>query len=443
MAELYSVDLEHQFIGELLVNPEKLSDVAAHVKPESFYVRQAGVAFEAMLTMLDKSLPIDPLTVAEECEKQSSSGEWSQYLCKLAAHCLMTGNLEAHAARISEHATVRRLLSIMQDACKTCYDTTLEPHEKIARAQQAVLDLVSMKSKRGPKTSKEVLRSWYAHLETRLNAENGLAGISTGFPALDEVIGGLRGGQLIVIAARPKQGKTIMALNIGASVIKQDKSVVVFSLEMPEEQLMDRVASNMTNTFYRNIQTVDFDDAQWSNVASFMAWMAEKPFLIDDDSDVTVSDIRARARAIAAKQPLGLIIVDYLQLVHATGENENIRIGSVATGLKKMAKELDCPVIALAQMNRGVEDRQDKKPILRDLRGSGQIEQDADAVLFLHEVAEGKTELIIGACRHAEKGSVWLDQRFEFMRFAPGLPHTPAQEELRPFKKKRPGMYDG
>lgn len=417
---LHNDDFEQAVIGGLMIDPELLADTRGLISHTDFHSKAWALAFEIMCKLSDANQSVDLWVVADELEKVATRGTWLMDLATLQRNTPSTANLTAYANGVAEYATLRRLHEAGQGVCRTCFDPALQTSEKIARAQQSVLDLMKLKGRKGPKSAKEALSEWYQHLEYCHDSQGGLTGIATGFGDLDEMTHGLHGGELDIIAARPGQGKTVIALNITANLLRAKKRVLFFSLEMQARELIGRLASNMTGTFYRNIQTADLDQAQWSNLTAFVTSVRESGLFVDDDGDVTIADIRARARSQAAKTGVDLVVVDYLQLVNGSGENETIKVGNVSRGLKAMAKELDCPVIALAQLNRGIEQRTDSKPRLSDLRQSGQIEQDADSVMFLHRHDENHTELIVEKLRHGQPGSVWLQPNFHTMRFTPG-----------------------
>lgn len=441
MSELFNSDLELAVLGGLLIEPSLCADVAAVMAEDSIYGAQSRMAYATLQAMVLESAQTDFLAVADRLETISPTGDWVRWLAEVMRNTPSAANVASYAARVEEYGVLRKLDAAGRQVCQSCHDPNLSISEKIGRAQQSVMDLIQVKSDRGLQPVKKLLRGWYDHLNSVLNSASGLTGISTGFHPIDAATGGMHGGELLVFAARPKQGKTILAMNIAQAVLDQGKSVAVFSLEMPYTQLLNRMASNAANIPFHLIKDPkEMENLHWSRLTEFFTRTQDQPLLIDDSSDVTLADIRARCRAIKAKGSLDFVVIDYLQLVTAQGENENIRIGSVSTGLKKMAKELNVPVLALAQMNRGVESRTDKRPMLSDLRGSGQIEQDADAVFFLHGAAEGKTELICEASRHSKKESFWLDQYFGFMRFVPGLPYDPPPPPEKPFSSRRRGM---
>lgn len=439
MNELFNANFEQNIIGALLIDSNLFADVSAILSPADFRDDTCAHAFAGIADLVQQGRAVDFVTLADELERLRPAGWWLKFLAEVSRNCPSTANIDEYANSVAQYSTLRKLHAAGQSVCQSCFDPNLQPHEKIARAQQAVLDVIKVKSKRGPKSTRESLRNWLDHLESCAESGGNLTGHSTGFPALDDRTAGLHGGELLVLAARPGQGKTVMALNISGHFIRADKNVLFFSLEMSEKELIGRLASAMTGTYYRNIQTADLDQAQWSMITGFVSEMRDKNIFIDDDGDVNIADIRARARSLARTCRLDLIVVDYLQLVGGTGENETVKVGNVSRGLKQMAKELDCPVLALSQLNRGIESRPDPRPRLSDLRASGAIEQDADAVMFLHGVGESTTELITEKLRHGQPGSDWLEKQFHQCRFIPGreyIPPIPAEAPPKHYARK-------
>lgn len=431
MADLYNHDFEGAVIGGLMLEPQLSADINAIVGAGDFHNAAYALAFDVIAKLVDAGKPVDFMVVADECEKLSPRGDWLTQMATVARHTPSTANVLAYAQGVAEYSTLRKLHTAGQDVCRVCFDPALEISEKIARAQQSVLGMMAGMGRKGAKNAKEALTEWYEHLRYCSEADGGLTGISWGLSVLDDMTSGMHGGELLILAARPGQGKTVSAIGIAAEQLRAKRNVMFFSLEMQARELIGRLASAMTGTFYKNIQTADLDAGQWQNLQRFVEWTRNSGLYIDDNGDLTIADIRARARAQAAKGGLDLVIVDYLQLVGGAGENETIKVGSVSRGLKQMAKELDCPVLALSQLNRGMENRPDPRPRLSDLRQSGQIEQDADAVLFLHRHDELHTELIVEKLRHGQPGSVWLEPQFHTMRFVEGRPFIPEQKEQK------------
>lgn len=437
MRELYNLEFEFSVIGSLLIDANLYGEVSTLVTAESFYLETNGTAFRGIAALIEDRQPVDAFTLSDLLEKTSPTGAWLENLATMARNVHSTANAMAYAKGVSEYDTLRRLNRAGQEVCRLCHDGSLTTQEKISRAQAATVDLIKIRDKRGPKVAKESIQDWLNHLERCVESGGGITGLPTGFAALDELTSGLHGGELVVLGARPSNGKTAFALNICQTALNQGKTVLVFSLEMQARELIGRMATNATGVFYSKVRSANLTDYDWQKITEYVAHTRALPFFIDDQAGLHIADIAARTRAIAVKQKIDLIVVDYIQLANAEGENETTRIGKVSTGLKNLAKEMDCPVLALSQLNREIEKRPDATPKPSDLRGSGQIEQDADTIMFLQPRDELHTELILGKNRSGRKDSVWLEPRLEFMRFLPGVPFIAPDPEP---KKYRRGM---
>lgn len=435
MHELYNLDFESSVIGSLLIDSTLYGEVSAMVTAESFYFENNGAALRGIGALIEDRQPVDAFTLSDLLEKTNPTGAWLETLAMMARNVHSTANVTAYAKGVAEYDTLRRLNRAGQEVCRLCHDGTLTTQEKISRAQAATVDLIKIRDKRGPKVAKESLSEWLTHLERCVELGGGVTGLPTGFAQLDELTSGFHGGELVVLAARPSNGKTAFALNICQAVLNISKTVLVFSLEMQARELIGRMASNATSIFYGKVRGANLNDYDWRKVTEYVTHARGLPFFIDDQGGLHIADIMARSRAIATKQKIDLVVVDYIQLAQAEGENETTRIGRVSTGLKNLAKELDCPVLALSQLNREIEKRPEATPRNSDLRGSGQIEQDADTIMFLQPRDELHTELILGKNRSGRKDSVWLEPRLEFMRFLPGSPFIAPPVEPKKYKR--------
>lgn len=429
MAELHNERLESELIGAMLNNPALIAEAATKLTPDMMHNEFARIAYDAMLEMANKGDAIDPFTVADECIKRKASDQWIEWLATIAAHSYLGGNFDAYVKRVADHATVRKVHAAAIEVTRICHDPDSDPDEIIAKAQQAVLSLVTLEGPGGPRQAVEAARTWWAGVEAAAESGNGIMGVRFGFDGLDQRIGGMRQSELIVLAARPSKGKTVMALNGSAAAFGRNQNVLFFSLEMSGDELMGRIASAETWIPYSELQRGYLTDSQRIANNEFIARIKGLSLWIDDKADLSIAEIRSRARSLAAKRKLDLIVVDYLQLVTGVGENENVKVNSVSRGLKQMAKELKCPVLALSQLNREVDKRPTGEPHLSDLRGSGGIEQDADIIIFLWEPTEGKTIAKTAKHRRGQKGDNHFDQRFDVMRFVEGYQWIPSKNE--------------
>jgi replicative DNA helicase len=433
--KLYSLELEQSVIGSILIDPDLLPDIQASLPPESFYSVPERVAYTTIATLAQKGSQIDFLTVSDELEKSHPGHGWLQYLATVAKNTPSTANVLSYADAIRQYHYLRRVYHAGEEVCRSVMvDGALS--EKIAAAQQAVGRVMELEAGKGPRDSVSIIRDWMDHLEAVQQAD-GVSGLSSGMTGLDDLTHGMKPGELHILAARPGQGKTVLALQVAYHAAMQGQSVLIFSLEMQARELMSRLASTATGTYYRNIQTGDLCADQWQSITGFVEKMAKQSLYIDDRASLSIEEIRSVSRSHRNRHGVDLVIIDYLQLASGDGESDVVRVGNVSKGCKMMAKELNCPVLALSQFSRGVEQRADGRPKLSDLRSSGQIEQDADVVMMLHRADDASTELIVEKNRHGRTGSVWLQPQFDRMRFSLGMPPVSLDEPPQPKKRLR------
>lgn len=424
---MHSVELEQAVIGGLLIDPDQYPDVCVHLTPGSFVGGFEREAYTTIATLCDKGARIDFLTVAEECEKSRPTGEWLIYLANLQKNTPSAANVVSYAKGVAEIAYLRRMYAIGADLCRAAMGPG-DVATRTASAQTALSEALAIDTHTGPIDTRKALQDWYQSL-THNRGANGLA---SGFMDLDVLTTGFHPGELVILAARPGVGKTVLALQIAANAILGGRSVMFFSLEMQTSELISRLAACQTGVSHHAIKTGDLSSRQWIQLGDFATETAERRLYISDKPDQHISAIRAQARSQKNRTGLDLVIVDYLQLAHGDGESDTVRVGAVSRGLKALAKELNCPVLALSQFSRSVEQRADGRPRLSDLRSSGQIEQDADLVMFLHRAGERSTELIVEKNRHGRTGHLWLEPMFHEMKFIPGV--EPLQEPVKPSK---------
>lgn len=422
---LHNAELEQAVIGGLLIDPDQWPDVCVWIAPESFVGDFERVAYTTIAAMHEKGARIDFLTVADECEKVRPTGEWLIYLANLQKNTPSAANVVGYARALGEYWHLRKLHAVGAQICQSAIGPG-DIQSRIASAQTALGAALAIDSNTGPVDTRQALTNWY----TGLQENQGAYGLSSGFVDLDVLTTGFHPGELIILAARPGVGKTVLALQLAANAIDMGRGCMFFSLEMQTNELISRLAACQTGVSHHAIKTGDLSSRQWIHLGDFVTSTQEKPLFISDKPDQHISAIRAQARSQKNRTGLDLVIVDYLQLAHGDGESDTVRVSAVSRGLKALAKELDCPVVALSQFSRAVEQRADGRPRLSDLRSSGQIEQDADLVMFLHRAGERHTELIVEKNRHGRTGSVWLEPQFQTMKFIPGV--EPLSEPVKP-----------
>lgn len=391
-----------------------------------------------MITLSDRNDAIDATTIRtildDQDDLQSIGG--LSYIVELVNSVPTSANAEYYAKIVAEKAMLRDIIARLTESVNLAYDEILKPEEVIAGVERALIELNEHSNRSGFRKISDVLKVNYEALEARSKQTSNVTGLPTGFRDLDKITTGLHPDQLVILAARPAVGKTAFVLNIAQNVgTKQKKTVAIFSLEMGAESLVDRMLAAEGMVDSHSLRTGQLTDQDWNNVTIAQGALAEAPIYIDDTPGIKITEIRARSRKLSQEVDggLGLIVIDYLQLITGTKpENRQQEVSDISRQLKILAKELKVPVIALSQLSRGVEQRQDKRPVLSDIRESGSIEQDADIVAFLYrddyyrkegddaeEAVEDNTiEVILEKNRAGARGTVKLMFQKEYNKFS-------------------------
>ena len=381
---------EQSVLGAIFINPEKLITVREFIEADDFYKYSHRVIFKAMVTLSDRNDAIDATTVRTILDDQDDLQNIGgiSYLVDLVNSVPTSANAEYYAKIVAEKAMLRRIINRLTETVNQAYEGATESDEIIANAEKALVDVSELSNRSGFRKISEVLDVNFNTLEMRSQQTSDVTGLPTGFRDLDKITTGLHPDQLIILAARPAVGKTAFVLNIAQNVgTKQNKAVAVFSLEMGAESLVDRMLAAEGMIDSHALRTGQLTEQDWNNVMIAQGALAEAPIYIDDTPGIKITEIRARSRKLSQEVEggLGLIVIDYLQLITGTRpDNRQQEVSDISRQLKILAKELKVPVIALSQLSRGVEQRQDKRPVLSDIRESGSIEQDADIVAFLY-----------------------------------------------------------
>lgn len=428
---------EQAVLGSIFISPEKLIMVREFISPDDFYKYSHKVIFRAMITLADRNDAIDAATVRnilnDQGDLQNIGG--LGYIVELVNSVPTSANAEFYAKIVSEKAMLRDIISKLTDTVNMAYEGN-DSDEIIATAEKALVDINEHSNRSGFRKISDVLKVNYENLELRSQQTSDVTGLPTGFRDLDRITTGLHPDQLIILAARPAVGKTAFVLNIAQNVgTKQNRPVAIFSLEMGAESLVDRMLAAEGMVDSHSLRTGQLTDQDWNNVTIAQGALADAPIYIDDTPGIKITEIRARSRKLSQEvdDGLGLIVIDYLQLISGTRpENRQQEVSEISRQLKILAKELKVPVIALSQLSRGVEQRQDKRPVLSDIRESGSIEQDADIVAFLYrddyyrregeeaeEIVEDNTvEVILEKNRAGARGTVKLMFQKEYNKFS-------------------------
>lgn len=390
-----NIDAEEAILGAILVNPNCMNKIVEYIKPDSFYKPAHRYVYEAMLELYNGKDTIDIVTVSDvlNINQKLELVGGRAFINDLSYKTITTTNVEYYAKIIQEKAIKRSLISAGSDIVSAGYD--LNPvEESLEQAEKLIFDIASQKASSSLSPIRNLVYDTYSELEERANNKGKLTGVPTGFYDLDTLTNGLQKSDLIILAARPAMGKTAFALNIVQNVaLRANTPVAVFSLEMSKKQLVQRLLASEAEVEAQRLKTGSLNAKDWDKLAQASNNISEAPIYIDDTAGCTITDLRAKCRRLAmSEKNLGLIVIDYLQLIEGTGREDRMQqISSISRGLKILAKELDVPIIALSQLSRAVESRNDKRPMLSDLRESGSIEQDADIVMFIYREDYYKT----------------------------------------------------
>ncbi|NOJ06190.1 replicative DNA helicase [Vibrio tasmaniensis] len=432
----HSLEAEQSVIGGLLLDNERWDTVSEKVVSKDFYSRPHRLIFEAVKDILEESAPLDLITLSEHLELREQLEEVGgfAYLADLAKNTPSAANINAYADIVAQRALVRSLIGVANEIADSGYDPQGRTSEELVDLAESKVFAIAegrASENEGPQNVDSILEKTLERIEILYKSpQDGVTGVDTGFNDLNKKTAGLQGSDLIIVAARPSMGKTTFAMNLCENAaMKQDKPVLIFSLEMPAEQLMMRMLASLSRVDQTKIRTGQLDDEDWARISSSMGiLMDKKNMYIDDSSGLTPTEVRSRARRIAREHDgISMIMIDYLQLmrVPSLSENRTLEIAEISRSLKALAKELNVPVVALSQLNRSLEQRADKRPVNSDLRESGSIEQDADLIMFIYrdEVynpdssLKGIAEIILGKQRNGPIGSVRLTFQGQHSRF--------------------------
>jgi replicative DNA helicase len=431
----HSMEAEQSVLGSMLIAPDSWDKVAEIVVEEDFYNRSHRTIFRSILRLLAANLPVDIITVSEELETHDELEEAGgfTYLGEVAQNTPSAANVVAYAEIIKERAITRELIGVAHTIADIGYNPEgRDSSEMLDLAESKVFEIAEKRTgeNEGPRDVEAVLGKTIDRLEALIKTNKEVTGVSTGYTDLDKKTSGLQSSDLIIVAARPSMGKTTFAMNLCENaMLLEEKPVLVFSLEMPAEQIMMRMLASLSRVDQTKIRTAQLDDEDWARISNTMAMLKDKDNLfVDDSSGLTPMDVRTRARKLARERGgLSMIMIDYLQLMRVPSLNENrtLEIAEISRSLKALAKELEVPVVALSQLNRSLEQRADKRPINSDLRESGSIEQDADLIMFIYrdEVynentdLKGISEIILGKQRNGPIGTVRLTFQGQYSRF--------------------------
>lgn len=427
----HSVESEQSILGSVLLDKDAMITVSETIRPDDFYKEAHKIMYECMIKLSNKGEPIDLITLTEELRKQGHLDDVGgiSYITSLSTIVPTTSNVKYYADIVKEKSVLRKLIKASNDIINLGYDGSTKIEDVLDRAEKKIFDISQEKASDDFKSINSVLMDAYDMIEYLYTNKTEMTGITTGFTDLNKKMNGLQRTDLILIAARPAMGKTAFSLNlVQNAALKGDASVAVFSLEMSKDQLVQRMLSSQSNVELKKLKTGKLGENDWPRIIDAMAVLSNAKIHIDDTPGIKISELRSKCRKLKIEQGLDLILIDYLQLMEGEGNNESRQqeISKISRSLKIIAKELNCPVVALSQLSRAPEQRADHRPMLSDLRESGAIEQDADIVMFLyrdeyyHPDSDRKNigEVIIAKNRHGETGAVELVWLGEVQKFA-------------------------
>lgn len=429
-----NIEAEQAVLGSLLIDPDAIVKIASFLRPEDFYRERHSWLYETMLLLNERREPLDMVTLSDELERREQLAEVGgpAYISDLINSTPTSINVEYYGQIVARTALLRRLISAAGKIAELAYDEAQPPDQVLERAEQLIFGISESRIHRDLVPIDSIMQDVVDRLDFLARNQDTMMGVSTGFNALDTMLGGFQPSDLIIVAARPGMGKSSFALSIALNAAKTLNSRIgVFSLEMGADQLVQRLLSMEARIDSHRLRLGQIHDDEWENILLEVAnVLANYQIFIDDTPGATVGEIRTKARRLYAERGLDLLIIDYMQLMSSgqssgRGENRQQEISYISRSLKELARELSVPVIALSQLSRAVESRADKRPMLSDLRESGSIEQDADVVMFIYREdyyiedteRQGIADIIVAKHRHGSTGTAQLGFQAQFTQF--------------------------
>ncbi len=427
----HSVEAEQAVIGAMLMDQQAIIDASEVITADDFYQRQYGVIFGAIVELFNEGKPVDLVTLQDRLKEKDVSPEVSsmEFIRDIFDLATISTNAGIHAAIVREKATLRRLIRVNEEIANTCYVGKDRLEDILAYTEKAIFNLLQSRDTGGFVPIKQVALDVLEKIEAASRSGGMVTGIPTGFIDLDHKTSGMQPSDLVLLAARPSMGKTAFVLNLVDYVaVRKGLPCMVFSLEMSKEQLVNRMLSMESSVDSQKLRTGSLTDADWDAVVEGIGIVGNSKLIIDDTPGISITELRSKCRKMKLEHGLSMVIIDYLQLMSGSGrsgDNRQQEISEISRSLKALARELNAPVIALSQLSRACESRQDHRPMLSDLRESGAIEQDADVVMFLYRddyynkdtERPNVAEVIIAKQRNGPIGTVELLWRPEFTKF--------------------------
>ncbi len=433
----HDIEAEQAVLGSMLLDKDAVIESLEVLKDYDFYREDNKAIFQAITSLYSKAEPVDLITVKKELTENGNFERVGgmEYLASLPGKVPTTANVDKYIKIVEEQSLRRRLIQTSNELIALGYDDTENTEQIVDLAEKRVMELTQDSSNKGYNSIKDILVSTLDELEKLYNQKGKISGITTGFVGIDRMTSGLHNSDLIILAARPAMGKSAFAINIATNAAKSGVPVIIFNLEMNKEQVVNRILASEALIDSNKLRTGQLDDGDWMKVASTSGILADTPIYVDDTPGISIMEIRTKCRKLKMEKNIGLVVIDYLQLISPSSGKKNAsreqEISEISRSLKILAKELNVPVIALSQLSRSAEKRNDeKRPMLSDLRESGAIEQDADIVMFIYRddyynkesESQNIAEIIFAKHRGGSTGTVklrWLPNYTKFLDCAP------------------------
>lgn len=422
---------EQSILSIMFKDPDKMAKILEKLKADDFYKESHKILFKAAVELNNRDIPFDISLLTDYLEKRGELQDCGgiTYITKLATYESSSAFLESYIVSVLEKSLLRKLIVAGEEIQKDAFQRQDEVQNVLEDAEKKISDIASNRESKDFVPLSQAIDVGLVRLEEIFRNKGKLTGLETPFKELDKMTAGLQKGDMILIAARPSMGKSTFAMNlVEHAALKENKTCAVFSLEMSTDSLANKLLCSTANVEMNKLRTGDLDDRDWDNIARASNTLSKTKIFIDDTAGITISEIRGKCRRLKQEAGLDLIMIDYIQLMNGSGQNRQQQISEISRSIKLLAKEMDCPVIALSQLSRAPELREDHRPMLSDLRESGSIEQDADLVLFLfreeyydrdNEALKGKAECIIAKQRNGSVGTVNLSFIGKYSKFAP------------------------
>lgn len=428
----HDIEAEQAVIGSMLTDKDAIMSAVETLKPEDFYREDNKIIYEAILNLYNRAEPVDIITLKTELQamKQFEAVGGLEYIVELPEKVPTTANVEQYIKIVEEKSALRALIKTANDILGLGYDQTQDVEDILDSAERKIFDVIQNRNQKGYSSIKDILVDSFTQLEQLYNQKQHITGVPTGFADLDFITAGLHKSDLVIVAARPAMGKSAFALNLATNAaVRYNTPVAIFSLEMSKEQMTNRILCSEAMVDSNKVRTGKVEDDDWQKLAEASGNLSQAQIFIDDTPGISVMEIRAKCRKLKLERDIGMVVIDYIQLVQGTNKRGGSReqeISEISRSLKILAKEINVPVIALSQLSRSVEQRPDHRPMLSDLRESGAIEQDADIVMFLYrddyynQESEKKNiaEVILAKHRAGSTGTVELLWLGNYTKFA-------------------------